>query len=166
MSFQANGYLPPGFHDWSLQEFEMCLVAAFPSSISRTDIAKGYEQLRTILTTILASSEHWLDGSFCTTKVDPNDLDLLITANSHQIDLLSDSEQKVLSSLVNGPQTKTAFRCDSYFCPTVPDNDPHAAFWSSRKAYWLKQFGFDRSGTAKGMVRLAVSSPSVKGPTI
>ena len=87
--FDHRGYLSPGFHDWILGHAEKQLVKAFPKSRTRGSIWAGYLQLCDDLLTIINGCEHWLDGSFTTSKLDPGDLDLLVVADESSLDRLS-----------------------------------------------------------------------------
>ena len=75
--FNSAGNLREGIHDWSLAEFDRLLVIGFANSITRPRIASGYSELVAVVANHGLTVEQWLDGSFCTAKVDPGDLDMV-----------------------------------------------------------------------------------------
>lgn len=156
--FDSNGYLPPGFQDWTLSQVKCLLVEEFTESRTRKDIFDGYIELVKVLTVFNITVEQWLDGSFGTCKKDPNDLDMLTLLDKDFIDNLPDDVKQVLSSIFSGPDTKAKYKCDSYCIPSVPKSHPHYSECLTMKKYWMGQFGFDRNDVPKGIIRVIVSS--------
>lgn len=154
MSFNANGYLPPGFHDWSLEQVDGKLVRGFPQSLTRPAIAEGYSRLIAELARVGLRVEQWLDGNFCTAEVNPPDLDLVSLVDKDTLDNLAPADQLAVAKLFLGPETKDEFRCDSYLCIVVPEGHAHYRQVQQIQAYWTNLWGHDRLGVPKGIVRV------------
>jgi hypothetical protein len=79
LKFDANGNLLPHTHIFlDINEIEFNLVNSIPSSLTRKIIFDGYKKYcRDISAVIKFEIEQWIDGSFITNKVNPNDIDLV-----------------------------------------------------------------------------------------
>lgn len=156
MDFESNGMLPAGFHDYSVDEFITQFVDGFPTSQRRKQIADVLFDFAKEIFSYGVPYEFWIDGSYVTAKVNPNDADLVLffqysdlTTLKPQIPML---RQKYLPNL------------DTYYmCATSPENQallPTTVFHKiiTDRNYWRGQFGFDRSDQPKGIVRLSCDS--------
>lgn len=152
--FNANGYLEPGLHRMTIEQFENAFVIPFPHSTTRSNILVGYIRHHAELTEILDAFEQLVDGSFTTNKNDPNDVDLLVLADGDVIDALPDEQKARLDQLVSGKATQEKYLCDAYFCPTYPDTHPLFTHSRPQRKYWMGEFGFDRCDVAKGVVHM------------
>jgi hypothetical protein len=61
----------------TLQGLRKLCVNAFPLSSRRDRLMRSVEALCTTVSTALIVSEIWIDGSFLTQKMDPDDVDLV-----------------------------------------------------------------------------------------
>lgn len=152
--FNANGYMEPGLHKMSVEEFEAAFVTSFPHSTTRTDILVGFLKHREELSALLQTFEEFVNGSFTTNKNDPNDVDLVVMADAAVVDALSESEQKLLEMLVSGKETQKGYHCDAYFCPTYPEDHPLHSRSRPQRKYWMGEFGYDRCDVPKGIVHM------------
>jgi hypothetical protein len=93
----------------------------------------------------------WVDGSFVTEKLNPEDVDVLLTLDATTYRSLTPPQR----TLFSGFQAASLFathKCDNYAAvidPARPDGE-----WLY--AYWLRQFGFSRSDEMKGIVTISV----------
>lgn len=140
--------LPAGFHDYSEIKLEKDFLNAFPGSLTRDKLVKGLNGYIDCLKAIQIPFEVWIDGSFVTNKMNPNDIDLLIVVSEQKINMLTSDQKIYLNMLLNKPMAKTKFYCDVYFC--VAENEQY-------KSYWRGWFGFSRKEVPKGIVRMKVS---------
>ena len=107
--------------------------------------------LRRLVNEISSAGVHaelWVDGSFCTEKTDPNDIDLVIHLDGSL--LLHTAAIALLTSISQRSYLRLGL--DAYLFSTFPTGHPAHQFGEERRAYWLKQFGHDRSGNDKGIV--------------
>lgn len=138
--------LPAGLHEKSLAEFQqLCVDAFFPTNLKRQLLHRNI--LTYVLEPIQATGLRcniWIDGSFLTEKIEPNDVDIVIESNAEINN--NETALKVVTQMV-GRDTKLSFQStyliDAYFLDT---NDRNS------KPYWLGQFGFNRSIQPKGIL--------------
>ncbi|MFM5047314.1 DUF6932 family protein [Aeromonas veronii] len=140
---------PLGFKDLQLVEIYDFFVAPFAGSNRRQPLATNLtlyiQQLAAILTPNNVRFEVWIDGSFCTDKMEPNDVDVLVSCSGADLNGLPVAAQQNLSVLVNNNFTKTNFNIDAYFCPSDDVNN---------RSYWRGWFLFDRNENPKGVARI------------
>ncbi len=148
--------LTPGFHDCTVAEFLAMFVDGFPTSQRRKLIADTLLDFSSEVFSSGIPYEFWIDGSYVTTKVNPNDADIILFLQVPHLNVL-------------GPQCQT-FRkkydgiLDIYFaCAASPETALRLspADYNSvvnQRNYWRGQFGFDRTDTPKGIVRLSCNS--------
>jgi hypothetical protein len=164
MRFNADGYLDAGIHDVELAEIEEHLVNGFPNSNTRPTIITGYKKHRAELEHLNIDIEQLLDGSFVSTKNDPNDIDLVCFADADVIDNLSPLDKQKFHNLVMGKSTQSFYNCDAYFCPTVPENDSRYSHCRQNRKYWIGEFGYDRNEKPKGVLRIKITATSGSNP--
>jgi hypothetical protein len=146
--------LVPGLHPMTMAQVKALCVDKFDGSSTRGLIFAGLTTLLKELSAAGLVGGVWLDGSFVTEKVDPSDCDLVVAAPGIQV---IDQGTPVLKDLLKRrfkteqAQTKIAYRCDVYLFPEYPVVHALHSTSVSMRAYWLKQFGFDRSKQPKGM---------------
>ena len=156
MNFEANGMLSAGFHDCTVQEFIATFVDDFTTSQRRKDIANGLFDFSKEVFDIGIPCEFWVDGSFVTTKINPNDADLVLFLQAPNMNVL-------------GPQLayfrkKYKSTLDMYFAyATSTENLQLVGPANYQKIvndrnYWRGQFGFDRADSPKGIVRIDCNS--------
>jgi len=92
--------------------------------------------------------EVWLDGSFCTEKIDPHDVDLVVFADPEDLNRLDPARQTYLSGILDRTNARRQFGCDVLFAAS---ND------MNMRSYWRGWYGFDRREQPKGIVSLTVA---------
>lgn len=140
--------LPPGLHDLAVSQLNNHFFSDFPDSNTRAPLIRGLSSYIDSLKILGIPLEIWLDGSFTTTKIDPNDIDLVIFASENDVNNLSDEYKDLLRSLINRLDIKKRFGCDTLFSITEDIN---------MRSYWRGWYGFDRNEVPKGIVRLQVN---------
>lgn len=78
--------LAGGFHVMTLDMLRRLCVTARDPSLTRPSIMEGLTTLILRLNEAGVRGEVWIDGSFVTFKVDPEDVDILVHAHSSQYD--------------------------------------------------------------------------------
>lgn len=141
--------LDPGLHDFELDEIWNHFLKDFPNSKTRKLLIDGLNAYISHLSNIVTPIELWIDGSFTTSKEDPNDIDLVIFYPSSVVNSLPPEKQQLLKTLTDRNIAKTAFGCDVLFCPTEDQ---------SQRSYWRGWYGFDRNEQPKGIARVTVAS--------
>jgi hypothetical protein len=99
----------------------------------------------------------WVDGSFLTQKLNPDDVDLLLVIDISDYRRMDAAQLQFFNWFRTNTFNET-HKCDNY--GIIMDRNHPMGEWNY--AYWLKQFGFSRSGDMKGMATIAV--PFVVSP--
>ncbi len=141
--------LEPGLHDFNLSDIGNHFLLDFPNSKTRKNLINGFHTYISYLTNIGAPIEIWIDGSFTTKKVDPNDIDLVIFSPASAINALPHEKQQLFQLLTDRSTVKKNFGCDVLFCPSE-DHD--------LRSYWRGWYGFNRNEKPKGIARVMVAS--------
>jgi hypothetical protein len=143
-----------GWHDLTLVELRKLCVNSFPMSVTRGGIMNGLEYVLGELARVGVSAEVWIDGSFVTQKINPEDADIVLKIDAAVYDGGTDEQRRVIDWV--GDNLKASHHCDSYVFYEYPDTDPNRDLGEWMRAYWIRQFGFDRSDNCKGLARLRI----------
>ena len=139
---------PAGLHDVKEHELDNHFLSAFSGSKTRPALISGLRDFLTALRRVDVAFEIWLDGSFCTEKIDPNDVDLVVFANENDLNQLDPVLQRYLAGLLDRTTSRRQFGCDVLFSPAGDAN---------LRSYWRGWYGFDRLERPKGMAKLVVT---------
>jgi hypothetical protein len=151
LQFDINGNITPAeFVELDLMEIESNLVTNFPRSVIREKIFSGYKSYcHNLLQFIHSEFEQWLDGSFTTTKLNPNDVDLVNWIDVDTVGALKDLLNPFHTRTGN---PKTVYHVDGYLAFVCDKSDKRYPLYQSWYDYWKKWFGHDRNGLAKGII--------------
>lgn len=160
MDFNAYGNLEGGIvKGKTIKDVEKFFVHDFTTSKTRqrnfdglTNLLKKFEEMN--LTDLI--DKFWIDGSFTTLKIDPNDVDLVFFLNGEE------DKIKTTHEIVSKPEKLhefcQQFHCDTYFIingDTIPEEHIEAKqHFDMMKKYWMGQFGYDRNENPKGIVEI------------
>lgn len=158
MEFETNGMLPGGVHEYSLEQFLTQFVDGFPTSQRREEISKAILAFIKELCTFGIPYEFWIDGSYVTTKINPNDADIVVFLQYSDI-------IKITSAGANFRQ-KYSSLLDIYLAYAAsPENQRLLSPKDyqdvvNNRNYWRGQFGYDRADKPKGIVKIGPQSLS------
>ncbi|MBI4303798.1 MAG: hypothetical protein HY665_05625 [Chloroflexi bacterium] len=138
----------------NMNELRDLCVDRFPLSTTRPLITKGFEAVATELYHDDIKGEIWVNGSFVTEKMNPEDVDFVLRVPAEVYDNGSKSQRKRIDWLAN--DLKTQYHCDSYCFMEWPENHPNYWFGQYMHSYWMKQFGFSRRNEMKGIAVIAL----------
>jgi hypothetical protein len=138
----------PGMHDVAETDLDNHFLRAFAASQTRPTLIAGLRVFIASLRRVGIAFEIWLDGSFCTNKTNPNDIDLVVFADENHLNALDPVKQKYLNGLLDRASARAQFGCDVLFCPAGDFN---------MRSYWRGWYGFDRNENPKGIVKLVVA---------
>lgn len=104
-----------------------------------------------------ALGELWVDGSFLTEKIDPDDVDMVLRIDA---DLCKNAPVETLQALdwFASDDLETAHRCHCFVCVEFPSDHEHFLIGERTRQYWLDWFGTSRNGEAKGIAAITVTS--------
>ena len=97
----------------------------------------------------------WIDGSFITEKIDPEDVDLLLHIKPDFLRTITHEQEQMILWFAK-TNLKGDYSCDSYVFHEYPPEDARAATNEWRWAYWIKQYGWSRKEDMKGIVRITI----------
>lgn len=154
--FSPNGNLTPGIHTYKIDEFERQFVNDFSTSTRRLEIYNNFKKWMDQLIKVLPPRYVWLDGSYLTQKIDPNDIDLVLFY--YPEDIQDQQQATVVKDLISNISRN--YDCDAYLCFSFEhwNQQQLQAFPQQNhkimQTYWMGQFGFDRAREPKGMVQI------------
>ena len=134
--------LPPGLHRIELADLESHFVTPFDQSARRVEMVARLRAYVSALAEIGIPLELWLNGSFATHKLDPDDIDVAIFASAPIVDALDTERKRRLSQLLDRPTVRLRYSCDVYFLPREDEE---------LRSYWRGWFGFTRAEDPKGI---------------
>ena len=139
-----NGNLPPGEHAATWQEFSQ----HYATNTHRATLIGG---LRAALTALHSSGcqTAWIDGSFVTSKTQPNDIDIAWDDSTADINQLKQLEPTLLDFTNRRAAQKHKFGCECF--PATWQADPNGLTF-------LEYFQHDRNNKPKGIVRIDLST--------
>jgi hypothetical protein len=139
---------PPGLKEIQLSTLKDTYVDSFKNSNTREKIFNSYLKFNLDLKTIINNQDftQYLNGSFTTTKVNPQDIDIVNLISVINLDL------KILQNLNNFTTKggcKNNYLVDSYLIPIYPIDDARYPLTKQWLEYWENFFGKDRDGDRK-----------------
>ncbi|MEZ0486888.1 DUF6932 family protein [Fibrella aquatica] len=147
--FDSNGYLTPNdepvFADNTSVKYHFG-----SSSVLRWDLWNSVEKLVEILSSyLLPVQEIWLDGSFISQKVDPNDVDIVIFISHGSFKIMRDVLDALSTSFVH---------LDVKWVPVLDTlDDLSSAINALERMKWFVLFSSDRNGLPKGFISLKIN---------
>lgn len=126
-------------------------MVRFPDSFTRPAIMTHLEQIVGRINGSGINGEIWVDGSFLTEKLNPEDVDVLLAVDANTYAGMSLAQR----TFFRGFQAVSLFpthHCDNYAAVIDPGRPDGA--WLH--AYWLRQFGFSRADEMKGIVTIHI----------
>lgn len=141
----------------SLNEINEFLVKPFENSTTRKRNFDNFILFLKIIDTSLFT-KIWIDGSFCSKKNDPNDIDLVFFTK-----MLTIEEYNYLRHLSDQREFfKISHNVDYYFLtditliPATEENLEVYKQTGERQKYWKQFFGADRKGNPKGIIEYKI----------
>lgn len=115
---------------------------------------EGLENLTTLLSEAGIEGDIWVDGSFLTEKTDPADIDIVVRLRGEFIEAATGQQAKVIGLLEE--DLHDLIGCDAYIL--VEWAEGHQDYWVGQMsyAYWMRQWGMDRSDNLKGMAEITL----------
>lgn len=139
-----------GPHNFTLDELERIAVASFPSSVRRRRLMNNLRHWISAWLPLLRSCEIFIDGSFLTSKPNPNDIDMYLSFERSAFHgLHSEQVNELTEQLLKRAQIKEAFGLDVY---------AHPADDLLTRNRFIASFSATSSGAAKGFARVVVTA--------
>lgn len=162
LSLQSNGYLPPGIHQMSLEDFEDFFTQQIPDQNTRQLLFSGYKRMCSAMQAFSINNyRQWIGGSFTTSKTHPHDIDVVTFISMEELNNLPANIQnlllenpKLIVSAFTGIYAKKKYFCDSYIIYIPPASNPLYNEYINQMMYWRGVWGFDRSHTPRGWIEI------------
>ena len=139
MDFNEYGLINPGIHEMDMDDFHISFVKQFTTS-QRRQMFKDFNIY-----------EIWIDGSYVTEKINPNDVDIVIFFSV---------EDFIRVSKIWDVIRKDAVNIDPYCAVAVTEENKQKLSSAdintiiNKRNYWKGQFGFDREDRPKGIINI------------
>ncbi len=104
------------------------------------------------------AGELWINGSFLTEKIDPNDVDVVLRMEATFYDNATISQKRIIDWL--NTDLKPDYHCDSYYFMEYPVGHANYLIGQDMRKYWSGLWGSDRSGNPKGYAVIEVGVKS------
>ncbi|WP_048177792.1 DUF6932 family protein [Methanosarcina sp. MTP4] len=159
--FEDNGNLPLGFIKPKLTEFQMCFVNGFPESVTREKIFDGYIRYCSLLIPLNIATLQWVNGSYTTHKIDPNDIDFVTHISGIELDESYEEIKEDFNKIIDKEWAKSECKCDVYFIIIYPPELSELYEDMIKNIeYWSKWFTHDRKNNPKGIIEFDLSDSS------
>ena len=111
---------------------------------------EGLRDFIAMLTSSKVQGHVWVDGSFTSQKIDPDDVDVVLVCDGTLYDNGADEYRLAVDLVISN--LKKTIKCDSYVCMQYPVGHPlyEEGVWNH--AWYLKQWGFSRDEEMKGIL--------------
>lgn len=141
--------LPPGIHKITLETLEHTFLTPFQDKRTRSHLCNRLRVLIQDLEEYQVEMMIWIDGSLCSKKPHPSDIDIVLFINEeHLSNLSSEKQNQLVSFLENRNTIRARYGCDLYF-NSMNDTD--------RYHHWRSIFSYNQLSEAKGFIQIRVN---------
>jgi uncharacterized protein DUF6932 len=130
--------LPTGVHPATLSEVEDAFVAPFGLSVTRSRIASGWKTFRTVVGSLVTIQHEYIDGSFVSNRLNPDDIDLSLWIRAVDMDALSPDDSAALAWTMR--KCLDVYKCDAYIVPVCRAEHglyaEHLRMKATTELYW------------------------------
>lgn len=149
--------LPFGFHTKAEQELRVMLVDSFPLSKRRGPLWENFLWLVDQLKSCGIKCRIWLDGSYLTKKIEPDDIDLIVEVTIDNIERCNPIQKELLVKISNNRYRDEPVKLHTFVIYSAPFG--HMAYPEAEKirARWVNDFGYSLiKREPKGIVLMEV----------
>lgn len=150
--FNEYGYLPYGMYNLTINEIEK--IYSRNSSKRRKEIMEIYKIHLNEIQNTGYYLDHWIGGSFITTKENPTDIDTLTEFDGEKVD--ENDDKKLIDDLINNSKEKTDNLCHSLRLYKYPpqQKEDFKRYINQKRRILINLYGQDRKNIKKGIVHL------------
>jgi len=154
---ELPGLLPAGQQRMSVDDLKALVVDGFPKSTRRSMLWQNFLGVVALLRAAALPCDIWLDGSFLTQKIDPDDVDFVVDIPIHIFDNPTPAQREIIQQI--GQQAFCNIHLDSYVMPSAPLGHINFAASNHVRDQWKRDFGEAFvSKTPKGIAVIGVLS--------
>lgn len=152
--------LAPGRHRLTLDELKDLTVDSFTRSKRRAQLFTELEALAYAAAKTRLSVEIWVDGSFLTSKREPDDIDFTLLLFADEIDALGPPEKRLAQDLISSVKVRAhGAGLHGFYTTVFRRDDPRVS--ASKADYWAEFWQTDRSDYLKGIAVLKFGDTDV-----
>jgi len=133
--------LEPGLHEMGMADLKALVVDGFPLSQRRSVLWDNFVKIVDRLRQLRVPCKIWVDGSFLTQKIDPDDVDFVVDIPIHILDKPTPDQSSFFDDLSNRvfKKSKKMHSFVMFDAPVV-----HTLHTESVRIHnqWKKDFGF------------------------
>jgi hypothetical protein len=145
-----------GFHPMTIQELHQLAVAPFSKSNTRADLWTNFLWLISELQAAGLKGRIWVDGSFVTEKIDPDDIDMIFEGSYDFLQALQPSASKLVQILSN-QQFKLDKKLHTFVIYSAPMGHVRYPQAKALQDTWIRNWGYSlKNRTPKGIVTVSV----------
>lgn len=142
----------------SFSALQSLCVGRFGGSAPRADLFAALGQMVSELNSAEVLCDLWLDGSYLTEKLDPDDIDLSLKLDADVAYGLNSAQQDLVGRIAQGDYDP---RIDSYVLVSYPIGHSRRGTDLDRWPYWAEWWGIARGGWCKGVAVLRLGESDV-----
>ena len=150
MKFNENGIIEPGLHTSTIPEVCEFLVNNFDTSQTRKKIFDNFIKFFSLLVKNFKVYEIWIDGSFTTAKINPNDIDVVVFFYVESFNSIVGKWESI-RQIPNLDVYPAVAICDDTMKKLSPQDYGEQI---NNRNYWKGQFGYSRDDIPKGIIVL------------
>jgi len=152
LDFNSDGLIEPGIHALKFDEFYDVFVSQFTTSERRQEIFDSLVDFLKSLTAAYKIQEVWLDGSYVTEKINPNDIDLVVFFEVEDYIKIKSDWNRIRAHVNIDPYCEVALNDHT----KKHLNEQTYYYFVNQRNYWRGQFGFDRVDNPKGIIKITI----------
>ena len=141
--------LAPGFHVMTVAGLRAMCVISFPTSVTRPLIMPRLESVIARVSKARIIGELWIDGSFVTEKIDPDDVDILIRVAYEEY--VSNPAKSAVVDWASNVDLVRTHSCDAYRWIEYSRGHPSFRMSDTVRENWTRTFGKSLRGVPKGI---------------
>lgn len=151
--FNEEGCLPFGVYEMSLEEFEE--IFSKNQSSRRQLIMKYYKEHINKIRNLPYYLNHWIDGSYVTSKENPNDIDTFTEFDGVKVD--QNDDKALVEDLIYNAPLRTHNTCHSFMVYKYPESytKEYEKYLETKSKTLIMLFGRNKeTNNPKGIVKL------------
>lgn len=132
--------LHEGFHEMTLDELKTLTVDGFPDSDRRPMLWQNFLNLLAKINAEQIPCDIWIDGSFLTQKIDPDDIDFVADIPIEVMESGTASQSALVEQL-SAREFKKVEKLHSFVMFIAPEGHAVCDSMATARSQWAKDFG-------------------------
>lgn len=139
-------------------EMKSLLVDGFPLSTRRKTLWENLLKLIDELKSEKLPCKLWIDGSYVTKKLEPDDIDLIVEVDVGKLQNATASQKALLAKISGQAYHAAPMKLHTFFIYSAPAGHVGFPAAEAARARWIKDWGYSlKKRTPKGILTLEVA---------